>query len=326
MSLEKGDEHIEKIDKYIRELKAIKYYDKIKEERDRALQKVEELKTEISNHTAKLKELSTEAKGLKEKLSGKEKEVEGLRGALKANEEEAQKVGLEVNALKNRVRELEELKATVEGKTLREAEEAVLRAKDEEIKKRAEELFNTMKTKWAKSEKPKEVLNESIKWLEHVIENLNKPGPRHFLKQLADVNLPDKIEKLICSEVNRRLDAEFLRRVEEKSEQEALEKLELLKSVEWPNWLRANVEPRVKELEGRINTNAVRLLKGPWNITCDKCGTLRSVELTPKEIEDLLGRKYLWIECINPNCMDFLRGRHKIRVSLSQLVSFHITR
>ncbi|MEM0172600.1 MAG: hypothetical protein QXM60_06320 [Thermoplasmatales archaeon] len=81
-----------------------------------------------------------------------------------------------------------------------------------------------MKLEWEKSEKPKEVLNEAIKWLNHVVEQLSKPGPRVFLKEVADAGLPEKVEQIIGSEVRRRLNAEFARRVEEESNRKALTK------------------------------------------------------------------------------------------------------
>jgi len=42
-------------------------------------------------------------------------------------------------------------------KTLKEAKEAFLKAREEEIKMEAENLFNGMKTEWEKNVKPKEV-------------------------------------------------------------------------------------------------------------------------------------------------------------------------
>jgi len=56
-----------------------------------------------------------------------------------------------------RISELEGLKVIAEDKTLKEAKEAFLKAREEEIKMEAENLFNGMKTEWEKNVKPKEV-------------------------------------------------------------------------------------------------------------------------------------------------------------------------
>lgn len=45
--------------------------------------------------------------------------------------------------LKERIKKLEKLRVIVEGKTLIEAERVFLKAEEEEIKIRAEELFNS---------------------------------------------------------------------------------------------------------------------------------------------------------------------------------------
>ena len=61
-----------------------------------------------------------------------------------------------------------------EGKTLKEAEEAFLKAMEGEVRERAQELLNQLKSEWEGKEKPREVLNEALKWLKHVIDQLSK--------------------------------------------------------------------------------------------------------------------------------------------------------
>ena len=121
----------------------------------------------------------------------------------------------------------------------------------------------------------------------------------------------------------------FTMRVEKESESKASVKLKQKVSVAWPNWLMYNVEPKIRTIEEAINTNALSLLKGPWNITCDKCGTTESKEITPEGIEILLRKGYVETECVNPSCIDsilFSKLRHKIKVSLHDLISASITR
>lgn len=321
---------LEKIDQYMRELEAIKYYDEVKKEMAEALSRIDKLEKDHEVETdellqaksrleERLDKFSEEKKDLKNRLGEKEKEIDSLREAFKVKDEESRRIKLEANVLKNRVGELEELKVAVEGKTLGEAEKVFLEAKKEEVRRKAEERFNSMKAEWVKSEKPNEVLNNAVEWLRNVIENLGKPGPRIFLKELEDVGLPAKVEGLIKSEVDKRLDIEFERKVEEESSRKASVKLEQMVSTDWPNWFNVKVEPRARELEAKIITNAFALLKGPWFITCDRCDTEQSVELTSQGIEELLRSRYVKVECVNPNCTNW--GRHKINVALEVLIS-----
>jgi len=123
--------------------------------------------------------------------------------------------------------------------------------------------------------------------------------------------------------VRKRVNAEFLRRVEEESERKANEKLEKLKSTEWLRWYKVVVEPRILQLESQIRYNTIKTLEGPWIITCDKCGTKFQVVLTTEGVEELLREGSLTIECQNPNCTDsilFSSSRHKIKVTLKELI------
>lgn len=308
---------LEKINQHIRELEAIKSYGKVKSERDRLLLMNRGLEAELASERAKVRELSktVEAKG---------KEIENLKNNIRSSCEEIKRMKEKIEQLKLEIRELKEVKVTAEGKTLAEAEKAFLKAKGTEIRKCAETLLDEMKLAWEKDEKPKEVSRKAVQWLKHVVDGLSKPGPRFFLKELVDAGLPEKVEEIINSEVDRRVDAKFLERVEESSELKALEKLEHLKSVEWPSWYRLNVEPKIRELEDKISTNAIKLLKGPWSITCNQCGGGQSIEFTQQGIESLLRNGYVEVECENPNCVDsslFSKRRHKIKIPLTDLIA-----
>jgi rubrerythrin len=242
---------------------------------------------------------------------------------VRIRDEKIKKLEEELNNLVSRVRELEEIKTLTEGRTLKEAEELLLKAKEGEVKRLAKELFNQWKSEWERRDKPKEVLNEAIKQLKHIIEQLSKPGPRTFTKEAVDFGLPEKVEEILNLEVSKRINTEFLRRVEEESERKANEKLEKLKSTEWLRWYKVVVEPRILQLESQIRYNAIKTLEGPWIITCDKCGTKFQVVLPTEGVEELLRGGSLMIECQNPNCIDsmlFFSSRHKIKVTLKELI------
>jgi len=314
----------EKIDQYIKELEAVKYYDKIKAENAALLARVKELEVELLSERRRLEELLKTIKELEEQVKVKDGEVESLRSELEVREVRIRELEERVGSLVSRVRELEELKVLVEGRTLKEAEEVFLRAKENEVRVLARNLFNQLKSEWEREGKPVEVMDEAIRWLKHTLEQLSKPGTPPLPKEIVESGLPEKVREILDSEVKRRVDAEFLRRVEERSEQKALEKLERLKSVEWLNWYKTVVEPRILQLEYELRSNAVKALKGPWLITCDRCGTTFQVELTADDVEDLLRKGSVAVECPNPNCLDtffFIVSRHRIEITLKKLIT-----
>jgi len=313
----------ERIDQYVKELEAIKNYEKVKAENTSLLARVRELESRLSYMTGRVEELLQVIKNLEGQVRARDEEIESLRKELSVRDERIKSLESEVHDLTLRVRELEELKVLADGKTLKEAEESFLKAKEGEIREQARELFNQMKSEWVREDKPREVSNEALKWLKHTIEQLSKPEPRNYMKEVVDAGLPEKIEKIINSEVGKRINEEFLKRVDEESSKKALKKLEELKSVEWPKWYRTVVEPRILQLESMIQSNVVKALEGPWIITCDKCGTSFQVQLTPEGIEGLLRTGSVMIECPNPDCVDtalIFTFKHRVRVTLKQLI------
>jgi len=236
-------------------------------------------------------------------------------------EKKVKDLSLEVTSLK-------EMNPFIDGKatTLPQLRNIVAKIKADEIKAEATNLFNGYKLYWEKNEKSSEVNLKACIILNSIIEQLKKSPLRTFLAEAAELELPRKIEEILKTEVEARRDAEFDMRVEKESESKASVKLEQKMSVEWPNWLTNNVEPKIRTLEEAINTNALSLLKGPWPITCDKCGQIDSREITPKGIEMLLKNRYLEIECENPSCIDvpLLKLRHKLKISLEDLISTSI--
>jgi chromosome segregation ATPase len=314
---------LEKAEKYLEQLEAIKYYDNVKRERDELSAKVKELKANLVAKGRAIEELTRKLSDLEKVAEVKEGEMKALKKELRAKDEEAAGLKAHARQLESRVKELEELKVTSDGKTLKEAEESFLMARETEIKKRAHESLAQIRLQWERDEKPKEVLSDAIRLLRSTIEELRKPEPRHFPKEVVEIGLSDRVQEIITSEVNKRLDAEFLRRVEESSEKRTLRKLEHLKSVEWPNWYRINVEPRIRELESKATSNAIAMLRGPWTITCDKCGQKFETNLTSEGMESLLRFSFAYLECQNPLCIDSVllwTRRHRIRVSLKDLI------
>ncbi|GAI53366.1 unnamed protein product, partial [marine sediment metagenome] len=116
-------------------------------------------------------------------------------------------------------------------------------------------------------------------------------------------------------------------RVETAAITRARQRLKELITTEWPTWYRTNVDPKIAELESRIDADALQLLMGPWEFTCDRCGTKFGAKLTASGIEDLLREGLVRIECSNAACEDsgwFSRRRHTFTVSLHKLIESHI--
>jgi len=317
---------LERIEQYIRDLEAIKNYEKVRNERDSLKAEIQKLSERIRDLEHKIlsmekiiEELTRAREELEKEIRDRDEKIEGLMSELNDRERKISELTGEVEKLRSRVKELEELKALSDGRTLKEAEEAFLESMRDRIEAEAEELSRNIIARWEVSEKPRIVLEESLRILNSVIEYLWGAGEEPP-RDLVNAGLIEKVRGIIDSEVQRRIDYEFMRRVEEEASKMAGEKLDELVSREWPKWYEKHVAPKIIELESKIRINALTMLRGPWNITCDKCGIKFQVQLTETGLEQLLRTGMTEIECINPNCRDFL-GRHKIKIYLRDLIA-----
>jgi len=281
---------IETVERYIQELEAIKNYSEVKREKEELSHKIEELKASLDNA---LKEVSS-LKGLKAHLDGAEM-------------------------------------------TLEEARLDFIRAQDAEIEKRAAERFEALKLEY-EAKMPQLVYQRLIeifkgrlwpKEIATVVKAETEERANGILYHSE--NWPDKFkeyhQKQVEAGVKSGLDAEFNKRVEERANMRAQQRLRELKNEEWPKWFNANIEPRIAELQAKVNANALQLLKGPWTFTCDRCGTRFDAEVTAEGIEQLLRSGQVKSECANPQCEDhslFSTRRHTLQVSLHDLIKVRI--
>jgi hypothetical protein len=181
---------IHEIDTQLKEIHAINNYGKVKDERDLLEKKL--------NHALILhKEASDEIKKLTEGMKGY---VETL-DKLSRGEEEIAK-------LRQRIGELEQLKfilpeegsnrtnninsggaaATTDKpgtKKLLEVEKVFLNSKEEEIKKRAAELFNSKKEEWERTEKPRLVSETAAQALQQMIDTLSSNDVKSSIRSPA---------------------------------------------------------------------------------------------------------------------------------------------
>lgn len=277
---------IETAERYIQELEAIKNYPQLEQERNELRQEVEKLKANLDNA---LKEVSS-LKSLKANLHGTEM-------------------------------------------TLEEARLDFIGAQDAEIEKGASDTFEKLKTDY-ESRMPQLVyqkLRDILKqpwWPEEIAKLIDSEAKKKADAILRDQsNWPPWFKKLYEEEVKKKvsagLDQEFNARVETVATAKARQRLNELTNTEWPAWYQANVEPKIVELESRINTDVFQLLKGPWTFTCDHCGTSFDGEVMPEGIEQLLTTGQIKIACANPECEDhslFSTRRHTFYVSLRHLI------
>ena len=282
--------NIDTIERHIQELEAIKNYPQVKRDKEKLSQKVEELKVSLDNTL---------------------KEVSFLKSS-KANLDGAQM-------------------------TLEEARRDFIRVQDAEVEKRATDRFGKLKADY-ESKMPQLVY-------QRLRDILKQPGlPKEIAKPIdteakkkADAilrdpdNWPPWFRELYEEEVEKKvgtgLNQEFNARVETAAITRARQRLRELTTTEWPEWYQINVEPKIAELEIKINTGALELLVGPWVFTCEQCGTSSNAELTAGDIEQLLKTGQLKVACANPDCEDhslFSTRRHTFQVSLYKLIEARV--
>ncbi len=281
---------METVERYLQELEAIKNYPQLEQERRKLSQQVEKLNADLD-------------KALKE-----------------------------VSSLKS-------LKANLRGAdmTLEQARLDFIRAQDAEIEARVAERFEKLKSDY-ESKMPQLVYERlcdtltQAAWPEEIARPIDIEAKKKADAFLHDQNdWPQWFRKFYEDEVRKKVNAglnqEFNTRVEAAAMASAQRKLNQLVNAEWPKWYRANVEPKLAELETKITDNALHLLRGPWVFTCDQCGTSFNAELTAAEIEKLLRAGQISIACHNPDCADkgwLSTRRHTFRMSLLDFIETYI--
>ncbi len=282
---------IDTAERYLQELEAIKNYSKVKQEKEEFSQNVEQLNISLDN-------------------------------------------------ARNEISSLKSLKANLDGAemTLEEARRDFTHTQDAEIEKRAAERFEKLKVDY-ESKMPQlvyqrlcNILKQPL-WPMELAKAIDTEAEKKANAILRDQNnWPQWFKKLYREEVERRvstgLNQEFNARVETAAIARAQQRLEELINSEWPAWYQANVEPKIVEFQSRINANALQLLRGPWKLTCDRCGMSFDAELTAGEIEQLLRTGQIKVACGNPVCEDsgwFSSRRHTFNVSLHDFIEISIT-
>ncbi len=235
--------------------------------------------------------------------------------------EAVEESGRETKRLQLRIQDLESLQATTDGKTLKEAEQIFLQAKEIEIVDIAKVRSNETIDSWKRNEMPEIVRTEAIKVLTEIIVGLNMPQHQDLPEELLKSGLPGKIEGIMKDQVIKKVNDEFRKRVEAGSTKLASTKLESLVMVEWPKFLAVNVIPRSAALAEMVATNFSKFITGTFPITCDKCGLDEHINLRADDIEVLMRKGWINFWCSDENCKDLI-GRHQIKVTMVDLISF----
>lgn len=321
---------LEAAEKYIRDLEALKRYPDAKREREELARGNDQLKSRAS-------ELEKEVKELKAKLSREVKSREEAEGKLAAKASEAEELKTELGKVSGELKALKEFKLRSAGGrelTLEQAIAEFLKAQESEIERRANEKYEVLRAD-LEAKMPRLIF-------ERLIETVKEPPwPKEIAsvietkaREVADWILQDKVRwpdwfkehyaKEVAEGVKEGIDSEFERRVEEKATERAGEKLKQLTDIEWPRWYGANIKPKLSDLEAKIKDNAIGMLRRPWQIKCDKCGTERKFEPTEQDIADLLYRNVVFVPCDNPDCKDWRIRGHRITIHIHDLIAAYL--
>lgn len=315
-------DEFQKIEAYLRDLEALKYYRQVKDERDslaveatQSKDRVAQLEAQLATEVAAKNDLSS----LLTKTGDEAKELAGRLG-------EAEK---ELSSL----REFK-VKFSAGGElTLEEMRDQFLRAREEEIEKRVKEGLAALEEDM-RSRMPTLVhenliqILSSLEWPPEIAEAVDSRAG-----QIADDTLgnkdgwPDWFKKYYLEEVNalvsQQLTAEFEKRVRAETEK----RVELMKAREWQGYVASKVRTLAASLKGLLNE-----LQGRWGFPCDRCGCQVAIVITASHISVLLRGGTIDIACAT--CLDpapfpfiFSTIQHKIvTLNLEGLLASYIGR
>jgi hypothetical protein len=380
---------LEKIDQQLMHIEAIKNYDPVKAERDELKKerddfkgKLAEAHNTISRYEESTGRLDWQLREEKEKvdnlarhnkvLTARVEKLQGVEMAFFEEDKEGPASGMGGDAARSVTgRHGEDIAGrSDEGSgterqpsssssppqprviNLAQAERRFLKAKEEDIKRRAEEQLNSIKQEWERIEKPKLVTDAAVRSLKDVVEHIidsargvkaaggnpslpspsissseQRPPPPSS-RAMQDQELYAKVRSILDDRIRQGLDYEFERRVEAESQNRAEEKFEQIANTEWPNYYNQTILPLANELKQMIAGNVFNFLAGPWTITCKICGAAhRSRALSPEEVETLISTKSLEFQCYGAyfrsqiNLLDNLSGiAHTFRIGLLELI------
>lgn len=150
--------------------------------------------------------------------------------------------------------------------------------------------------------KLKELLDSTSKKLMNELLSNKDNWPEWFIDYYAS-----KVEKAAIQYINE----EFLNRVEFGAER----RLQLKVLVEWPKYLEEHITPFCRS---SIITQLQNMMC-TIDLSCNKCGTITAVPLTPEVIADIIKKPKISIDCSNLNCRHWGMPR-KVELTLGKVI------
>ena len=298
------------------EIDEIKYYKPTK----KRLDECEEARKTLD---AKYDQLLKDTNALRKENTLLEQKLKNAQDELESCRDTSRRGGLRYKELTNRIKKLEGVKATADGKTLAEVISAQLEAEKEKIETIANERFTQHLEEWKKTEKPQLVRQESAVLLSQVIQTLRKSGLVMLDQDLAKAGVYEDARRILETEAKRLMTDEVRKEIELRSDQIAMQKLERLQKESWPRYIKEHVEPKAIELTSVFHNELYRFLGGNFEFDCDKCGTPQQHRLNSMQWDDVIRLGVTKVPCINPECKDWW-SRHTIPITLISLIESYL--
>jgi len=308
------------IERYTNELEALRYYPRLKEERDLLATEVTGLKEKVAQLEAQLKYQVSSVKALSPQLAEKEAEAKELTCRL----EEMQREVSSLSSFKVNLTDGNEL-------TLAEMRAQFLQAEEEDVERKVKERLRVLK-KNIRRRMPglihKRLIQvlKSPSWPPEIATVINTAA-----REITDGILgarnewPDWFKSYYLDEVNALVNHHLTAEFETRVQAEAEKRLELMKAGEWKEYAYSKARAVASSLK-----DLLKELRGTWCFTCDRCGRGLSVDLSASDIGLLLEGETIDITCTtcrDPAPFPFILStvQHKaVSLSLGGLLELYV--
>jgi len=280
-------EGFENLERYTRELEAVKNYAQVKEDRDSLAKEAGQLKGKLGHLEAQLKSEVRKKEELSLRLDKSEAAVKELSTKLDEVAKELSSLqNLSVKLPEGSVLSLDEMKAQF------------LKVEEDEIEGRAKARLGELE-KELHSQMPALVYQRLIEIIKHpglppeIEEVINSHAKKITDDSLRDMDKwPDWFKEYYSNEVkesvNWGLNSEFEKRVQAEAER----RLDALKAGQWRDYTAHKARGLAVDLKGLVSQ-----LQGTWRFSCDRCGRRLAIEMGPSQIGALLGGGVVDVVC-----------------------------
>jgi len=186
----------------------------------------------------------------------------------------------------------------------------------EEIERKAKQKFEAMAPKLVNKELERTLKlprSERSQVLNSIVDTKVNENVNHVLKTPSSWPLwfKQSVDNDIKEGIERGLDKIFWANVNR------------AKQAEWPEFLEKYTWEKITPIcQDLIKTHFINVLADQSIVeSCDKCEMVWDFSLSPENIALLFRRGYIEGACGNPQCVEWHRGRHKIRIPLADLIT-----